>query len=137
MPNNVLFSEVLFFALSIIFHLAHQKVYFLSEMLVLEKEEDREKARNKRMCWCTPKKRQRERENTKLLLLLTLRRPVSCTHTPSHLSLLLSLFQPHLFTLTGLDRGLASPAVSSLFFSSLACPVLFSSLLCKKKAQKK
>lgn len=66
MPNNVLFSEVLFFALSIIFHLAHQKVYlfiyFLSEMLVLEKEGDREKARNKRMSWCTPKKRQRERE---------------------------------------------------------------------------
>lgn len=81
-----------------------------------------------------------EERNTKLLLLLTLKSPVSpipSSLLPSLPFLLLSLSQLHLFTLTGLERGLASPAVSHLCFYSLACLVSFLLLLTLKKTPKK
>lgn len=80
--------------------------------------------------WSTSKRRKNEpvqaqdkTENTKLLLLLTLKRPVSGIHSPSPPSFLPLLCQPHLFTVTGLERALASPAVS--FFLRSYSPCVF------------
>lgn len=105
---------------------------------MLGKEGDGERVRDERMSRRKLKTRQgRERENTKLLLLLTLKRPVSSTRPLSHPFLLLLLSQPHLFTLTGLERGLASPAVSPLsFYMLLLAMCRFPSLLALKKTQK-
>jgi len=83
-PTTFCFLRPFFFAWSIFFFTQHIKgAGLVSEMVVLEKEGDRESIRDKTMSWRKLKTRQRERGNTKLLLLLTLKRPVSCTHSPS------------------------------------------------------
>lgn len=96
MQNNFPFSVVLFFTLP----------YFFSQFVFRDGSDGSE-------CESVLAQDETHKENTKPLLLLTLRSPVSGTLSPS-LCFPLSFLQPHLF-LTGLERGLASPAVASLF----------------------
>lgn len=132
-PTTFCFLRPIFFALSIFFssNSAHKRCRFgLRDGSAGKGRRQRKRQKNKPVQALD----KIERENTKLLLLLTLKRPVSPLSLPSLSPPLAS--QPHLFTLTGLERGLASPAVSSFSFCALACPVSFPSLLTLKKTQK-
>lgn len=120
-PTTFCFLRPPFFFLpeAFFFHSAHKRCWFsFWDGCAGKGGRQRQRKRQNNELAQAQDKTQREGVNTKLLLRLTLKRPVSSTPLPPFPSSpLLAFSVPPVYS--GLERGLASPAVSSVLCLSI------------------